>query len=76
LINDRDVAERRRVPVLGNKLAKLLFEQDAPVGSRCPRPNTPLTRSWVMRPKRRTLRISSATRTGSHSATTHYALFG
>src|SRR3989449_5055061 len=30
-INERDVAERRRVAVLGNELAKLLFDLEAPV---------------------------------------------
>src|SRR5207302_8982712 len=33
-INERDVAERRRVAVLGDELAKLLFDQEAPVGQR------------------------------------------
>src|SRR6266567_4182904 len=45
------IAERRRVAVLGNELAKLLFEQDAPVGQQVFLGDTPFTIVGVMRPK-------------------------
>src|SRR2546422_10579009 len=50
-INERDVAERRRVAVLGNELAKLLFDQEAPVGQQVYLGDTPFTIVGVMRPK-------------------------
>src|ERR1043166_5841986 len=50
-INDRDVAERRRVAVLGDELAKLLFEHDAPVGQQVLLGDAPFTVVGVMRPK-------------------------
>ncbi len=76
-INDRDVAERRRVAVLGNELAKLLFDQEAPVGQQVFLGDTPFTIVGVMRPK---LQNSSYQQRDQDRifipATTHYALFG
>src|SRR3989449_10583966 len=76
-INERDVAERRRVAVLGNELAKLLFDQEAPVGQQVYLGDTPFTIVGVMRPK---LQNSSYQQRDQDRifipATTHYALFG
>jgi len=76
-INDRDVAERRRVAVLGDELAKLLFEHDAPVGQQVFLGDAPFTVVGVMRPK---LQNSSYQERDKDRifipATTHYALFG
>src|SRR5439155_1762132 len=76
-INDRDVAERRRVAVLGDELAKLLFGDDPPVGQQVFLGDTPFTVVGVMLPK---LQNSSYQQRDKDrifiSATTHYALFG
>jgi len=76
-INDRDVAERRRVAVLGDELAKLLFGDEAPVGRQIFLGDTPFTVVGVMRPK---LQNSSYQQRDKDRifipATTHYALFG
>ena len=76
-INDRDVAERRRVAVLGDELAKLLFEHDAPVGQQVFLGDAPFTVVGVMRPK---LQNSSYQERDKDRifipGTTHYALFG
>ncbi|OLE56108.1 MAG: hypothetical protein AUG74_20055 [Bacteroidetes bacterium 13_1_20CM_4_60_6] len=76
-INDRDVAERRRVAVLGDELAKLLFGDAAPVGQQVFLGDTPFTVVGVMRPK---LQNSSYQQRDKDRifipATTHYALFG
>jgi putative ABC transport system permease protein len=76
-INDRDIAERRRVAVLGDELAKLLFEHDAPVGQQVLLGDAPFTVVGVMRPK---LQNSSYQERDKDRifipATTHYALFG
>ena len=76
-INDRDLAERRRVAVLGDELAKLLFEHDAPVGHQVLLGDAPFTVVGVMRPK---LQNSSYQERDKDRifipATTHYALFG
>src|SRR5437667_185279 len=50
-INDRDVAERRRVAVLGDELATLLFGHDSAVGRQIFLGDTPFTIVGVMRPK-------------------------
>ncbi len=50
-INDPDVAERRRVAVLGNDLAKLLFEQEAPVGQTLSLGEPPLPVRGVTHPQ-------------------------
>ncbi len=76
-INDRDVAERRRVAVLGDELAKLLFGDAAAVGQQVFLGDTPFTVVGVMRPK---LQNSSYQQRDKDRifipATTHYALFG
>lgn len=76
-INDRDVAERRRVAVLGDELATLLFDHEAPVGQQVFLGDTPFTIVGVMRPK---LQNSSYQQRDKDRmfipATTHYALFG
>lgn len=76
-INDRDVAERRRVAVLGDELAKLLFGDESCVGQQVFLGDTPFTVVGVMRPK---LQNSSYQQRDKDRifipATTHYALFG
>jgi putative ABC transport system permease protein len=76
-INDRDVAERRRVAVLGDELAQLLFGRDVPVGQQVFLGDTPFTIVGVMRPK---LQNSSYQQRDKDRifipATTHHALFG
>ncbi len=76
-INDRDVAERRRVAVLGDELAKLLFGDGSPVAQQVFLGDTPFTIVGVMRPK---LQNSSYQQRDKDRifipATTHYALFG
>lgn len=76
-INDRDVAERRRVAVLGDELATLLFGEEPPVGQQVFLGDTPFTIIGVMRPK---LQNSSYQQRDKDRvfipATTHYALFG
>jgi putative ABC transport system permease protein len=76
-INDRDVAERRRVAVLGDELATLLFGHDSAVGRQVFLGDTPFTIVGVMRPK---LQNSSYQQRDKDRifipATTHYALFG
>ena len=76
-INDRDVAERRRVAVLGDELAKLLFGDEAAVGQQVFLGDAPFTVIGVMRPK---LQNSSYQERDKNRifipATTHYALFG
>jgi putative ABC transport system permease protein len=76
-INDRDVAERRRVAVLGDELAKLLFGDQPAVGEQVFLGDTPFTIVGVMRPK---LQNSSYQQRDKDRifipATTEYALFG
>ena len=76
-INDRDVDERRRVAVLGDELAKLLFGDGAAVGQQVFLGDAPFTVIGVMRPK---LQNSSYQERDKDRifipATTHYALFG
>lgn len=76
-INDRDVAERRRVAVLGDELAKLLFGDGAAVGQQVFLGDAPFTVIGVMQPK---LQNSSYQQRDKDRifipATTHYALFG
>ncbi|HVH11244.1 MAG TPA: ABC transporter permease [Gemmatimonadales bacterium] len=76
-INDRDFAERRRVAVLGDELATLLFQHDDPVGQQVLLGDAPFTVIGVMRPK---LQNSSYGERDKDRvfipATTYYALFG
>ena len=50
-LNDLDVAERRRVAMLGDGLATLLFEREEPVGRQVFIGETPFTVVGVMQPK-------------------------
>lgn len=50
-ITDVDVAERRRVTMLGDELATLLFEREDPVGRQVFIGETPFTVIGVMQPK-------------------------
>ena len=50
-INDQDVADRRRVAVLGDELATLLFADTPPVGQQVFLGDTPFTVIGVMKPK-------------------------
>lgn len=50
-LNDRDVAERRRVVFLGDGIAELLFGDQAPVGQTVFLGETPFTVIGVMQPK-------------------------
>ena len=76
-INDRDVAERRRVAVLGDELAQLLFGDAAPVGQQVFLGDTPFTVVGVMRPKLQNSSYQQRDRDRIFiPATTHYALFG
>lgn len=76
-IDDADVAERRRVAVLGDELATLLFGSEPAVGQRVFLGDTPFTVVGVMRPK---LQNSSYQQRDKDRifipATTHRALFG
>ena len=76
-INDEDVAERRRVAVLGDELATLLFGSEPAVGQRVFLGDTPFSVVGVMRPK---LQNSSYQQRDKDRifipATTHRALFG
>jgi len=76
-INDRDLAERRRVAVLGDELAKLLFEHDAPVGQQVFLGDAPFTVVGVMQPKLQNSSYQERDRDRIFiPASTHYALFG
>jgi putative ABC transport system permease protein len=76
-LNDRDVAERRRVAVLGDELAKQLFGDTPPAGEQIYLGETPFTIIGVMRPK---LQNSSYQQRDKDRvfipASTHYAIFG
>lgn len=76
-LNEQDVAERRRVAVLGDELATLLFGDTQPVGEQIYLGDTPFTVIGVMKPK---LQNSSYQQRDKDRifipATTHYALFG
>jgi putative ABC transport system permease protein len=76
-INERDLAERRRVAVLGDELATLLFGRDAAVGHQVLLGDAPFTVVGVMRPK---LQNSSYQQRDKDRvfipATTYYALYG
>jgi putative ABC transport system permease protein len=76
-INDQDVADRRRVAVLGDELATLLFADTPPVGQQVFLGDTPFTVIGVMRPK---LQNSSYQQRDKDRvfipASTHRALYG
>jgi putative ABC transport system permease protein len=66
-LNQQDVDDRRRVAVLGDELATLLFEDKSPIGEQVYLGDTPFIVIGVMNPSCRTHRTSSGTRTGSSS---------
>lgn len=76
-LNDLDVADRRRVAVLGDELATLLFGDEPPVGQQVFLGDTPFLVIGVMQPK---LQNSSYQQRDKDRvfipATTHHALFG
>ena len=76
-INDQDVADRRRVAVLGDELATLLFGDTPPVGEQIYLGETPFTVIGVMKPK---LQNSSYQQRDKDRifipASTHLALYG
>jgi putative ABC transport system permease protein len=80
-INQLDLAERRRVIVLGDGVAELLFGDDAPLGEAVGQEvlvgQTPFTVVGVMRPKLQNSSYNSRDRDRVFiPASTHQALFG
>lgn len=76
-LNDQDVADRRRVAVLGDELATLLFGETMPIGQQIYLGDTPFIVIGVMKPK---LQNSSYQQRDKDRifipASTHFALFG
>ena len=76
-LNAQDVEDRRRVAVLGDELATLLFGDTPPVGEQIYVGDTPFTVIGVMKPK---LQNSSYQQRDKDRifipSTTHYALYG
>ena len=76
-INENDLAQRRRVAFLGDELAELLFEDEAPVGQQVFIGETPFTVIGVMQPK-----LQNSSYNGRDKdrvfipASTHTAIFG
>ncbi len=76
-INQLDVDQRRRVAVLGDELAKLLFGEERPVGQQVLVGQVPFTVIGVMRPK-----IQNSSYNGRDKdrvfipASTHRSIFG
>jgi putative ABC transport system permease protein len=76
-INDRDLAERRRVAVLGDELATLLFEDEDPIGEQVFIGEVPFRVVGVMQPK-----LQNSSYNGRDKdrifipASTHTAVFG
>jgi putative ABC transport system permease protein len=76
-INDLDVAHRRRVAVLGDELATLLFDDTTPVGEQVFIGETPFTVVGIMRPKTQNSSYNGRDKDRVFiPATTHRALFG
>jgi putative ABC transport system permease protein len=76
-INDLDVAHRRRVAVLGDELATLLFDDTTPVGEQVFVGETPFTVVGIMRPKTQNSSYNGRDKDRVFiPATTHRALFG
>ncbi len=76
-ISDRDVADRRRVAMLGDGVAKLLFGEEEPVGQQVMVGDTPFTVVGVMQPKLQNSSYESRDRDRIFiPASTHRALFG
>lgn len=76
-INERDLAERRRVAVLGDELATLLFEDEAAVGQQVFLGDVPFIVIGVMKPKLQNSSYNSRDKDRVFiPATTHRAVFG
>jgi putative ABC transport system permease protein len=76
-INERDLAERRRVAMLGDELAQLLFGDEEPVGRPIMIGETPFLVVGVMQPKTQNSSYNSRDKDRVFiPATTHVALFG
>jgi putative ABC transport system permease protein len=76
-ISDRDVEERRRVAMLGDGVAQLLFGEEEPVGQQVMVGDTPFTVIGVMQPKLQNSSYESRDRDRVFiPASTHRALFG
>jgi putative ABC transport system permease protein len=76
-LNQRDLDDRRRVAVLGDELATLLFGGDDPVGGQIFLGQTPFTVVGVMRPKTQNSSYNGRDKDRVFiPASTHVALFG
>jgi putative ABC transport system permease protein len=76
-INQPDVDQRRRVAVLGDELAKLLFGEEGPVGQQIMVGQVPFTVIGVMRPKVQNSSDSSRDQDRMFiPASTHRSIFG
>lgn len=76
-INQRDLDERRRVAVLGDELAQLLFGTEDPVGRQVMLGETPFRVVGVMQPKLQNSSYNSRDKDRVFiPASTHVALFG
>jgi putative ABC transport system permease protein len=76
-INQRDLDERRRVAVLGDELAQLLFGTEDPVGRQILLGETPFRVVGVMQPKLQNSSYNSRDKDRVFiPAATHVALFG
>ncbi len=76
-INVQDLADRRRVAVLGDELATLLFADTTPVGQQIFVGETPFTVVGVMRPKTQNSSYNGRDKDRVFiPASTHRALFG
>lgn len=76
-INQRDLDERRRVAVLGDELAQLLFGAEEPVGRQVMIGETPFVVVGVMQPKLQNSSYNSRDKDRVFiPASTHVALFG
>jgi putative ABC transport system permease protein len=76
-LNERDLAERRRVATLGDEIAQLLFGDDDPVGQQVLIGETPFLVIGVMTPKTQNSSYNSRDKDRVFiPASTHVALFG
>lgn len=76
-INERDLAQRRRVAMLGDEIAQLLFGAEEPVGRQVLIGETPFLVIGVMQPKTQNSSYNSRDKDRVFiPASTHVALFG
>ncbi len=76
-INDRDMADRRRIAVLGDELAQFLFEGESAVGRQIFVGQTPFVVVGIMNPKTQNSSYNGRDKDRVFiPATTHVALFG